>query len=364
MEDTADIVVRYPIRTVKRGKVLYERPHFLAARCQGMGFLPFLAMISEYDIDEENLPQDARPNTSRFIEDFKDIVDTHLDIQTQRVPWRQRIADDMQEAKRLKKPPPNLKYRADFFLRLIEEFRITQWDDVTHPTIKAILAEVISVVTDGPDVKKAEEERMGYGLFADRDYEEDDKVITEYGGNRLQFNPNVSFTSGPQMGQFGNPYIQTLMLPTLSGDKLLAQHGQTWVVDARLFFRLREKGRWANTIPWDRDNPAESNPNNAEMHLASRTSDNKEIHPIKRIVEVSLLPGKTLKKGEEIFIDYGPLYAPEFLARPPPPEPNAPPLSFSPPTEKPIEYTRAAAAQDLFHKGERLSPVLSKIKEV
>ena len=125
----------------------------------------------------------------------------------------------------------------------------------------ATLDEIIECANEfGPIIKKCEDESMGCGLFAERDYEVGEEV-TCYSGEKLY-------------GQHSGDYV--------------VQVNDRWAIDAEFRFNIYHKGRWVNEHPRD--------PKWENVNLCRRG---------KRLVFVTSCP---VKKGQQFFWYYGPEY--------------------------------------------------------
>lgn len=126
----------------------------------------------------------------------------------------------------------------------------------------ASLDEIIECANEfGPIIKDCESEVMGKGLFAEKDYEEGQKV-TCYSGEKV----------------YG---------ARASGDYYLKVN-ERWGIDAEFKFNIYHKGRWIN------ENPIDPRDQNVEL---KRKGDHGD-----RLVFVTTRP---VKKGEQFFWYYG-----------------------------------------------------------
>ena len=133
-------------------------------------------------------------------------------------------------------------------------------------------------MVDGPIISKSTIKDVGFGLFADKNYKKKD-VITIYGG-KLHYNV------------VDGEYVFRL------------QEDPPIYVDGEVDFHPTEKGRWINH-GYD-----ETNISNDENMAPIYKLANTEFHISQKngfpICYIRAL--RNIKKGEELFVDYGPLY--------------------------------------------------------
>ena len=134
--------------------------------------------------------------------------------------------------------------------------------------------------TPGPIIKKSTIPNIGFGLFADKDYKKKEN-ITVYGG-KLYYHV------------VDGPYIFRL------------QENPPIYVDGKDGFDFSEKGRYANH-GYESDYLLNQQFENiAPVHMTANTEyyvTKKNGFPI-----CYLRALRSIKKGEELFVDYGPLY--------------------------------------------------------
>lgn len=130
----------------------------------------------------------------------------------------------------------------------------------------------------------------GFGLFADRTFNAGD-YICEYGG----------YTSAtPTMYDY-DPDVKALSAYFLAIDRV------TWIQDARMHFRLDEPGRFPNGLPWQYKKDV------MEGYDVEKHRNNAQFVTTKALRRNALYASRKIKKGDEIFADYGPSYAWETI---------------------------------------------------
>lgn len=198
--------------------------------------------------------------------------------------------------------------------KILPEFMVTQKRDLSSVNLEVLVA-LVNLIDDGLSVEKQED--MGYGLKAKKD-----KVgfmlgqpiytsITIYGGVKQSQDYNLSLVRPYELRQYGSRYVVGLQLD--NEEKI---PGEDWVIDGELFFKLSEKGRWANTS-------LEDDGNNAQFLIDTRIEefdDVTEVHPSQRIVRVVLVKNVNIEVNPWIYVDYMGGYPEEFLGGESPPK--------------------------------------------
>lgn len=158
------------------------------------------------------------------------------------------------------------------------------------------LETLITKINDigGPFVARVNESK-GYGLFADKDYDEHE-VITVYGGRRHTEYPANSD------GRF--------LL------KVLADKDNTWHIDGAFDFLPHEKGRWINhasdndkEIDLDASDSIDSDGPNAAFQIANGTLTGRLSDLVMEVVAI-----ERIRRGDEITVDYGDQYDSSLLS--------------------------------------------------
>lgn len=137
---------------------------------------------------------------------------------------------------------------------------------------------IMGNMVGGPKIAKSTIRDVGFGLFAERTYKKNE-IITIYGG-KLHYNV------------VDGEYVFRL------------QENPPIYVDGESDFHPTEKGRWINH-GYDESNITE-NENMAPTYKIANTEfhiSNKNGFPICYIRAL-----RKINKGEELFVDYGPLY--------------------------------------------------------
>lgn len=151
----------------------------------------------------------------------------------------------------------------------------------------------------GPVIKKSTIKDIGFGLFADKDYKKNEK-ITVYGG-KLEYK------------KIDGEYVFMLC-----ADPPVYINGET-------DFHPSEKGRWINhgnkmkeSNTKDATNVKSTN-KSAEKSLdktKNKTANTKfvlslaktKLNTVGEFPVCYVIASRDIKKGEELFVDYGPLY--------------------------------------------------------
>lgn len=148
---------------------------------------------------------------------------------------------------------------------------------------------LVALVNSVPGPKVFKSPVAGYGLFADQDYNtessQDYIVIAIYNGIRYERDPR---------GVIPKKNDRYLLKFTTNDDR-------DYHVDGTLGFGLMEKGRWIN-----HKSSNDGHGPNAAWRIAPGTN-HLSLNDI--VIQVYLIDN--VRKGEEIFIDYGPEYFPQ-----------------------------------------------------
>lgn len=163
---------------------------------------------------------------------------------------------------------------------------------VRDPNDVVLLIDLINIVNKGivrvaPSTLPG---HPGYGLFADRTFN-GGEYICEYGGY-------ISAT--PTMYDY-EPNVKALSAYFLAIDRA------KWIQDARMHFRLDEPGRFPNGLPWKRKSEVK------EGYDVEKHRNNAQFVTTKDRRRNALFAARKIKKGEEIFADYGSSYAWETI---------------------------------------------------
>jgi hypothetical protein len=151
---------------------------------------------------------------------------------------------------------------------------------------------------DGPVIKKSTIKDIGFGLFADKNYKRNEK-ITVYGG-KIEYN------------KIDGEYVFMLC-----ADPPVYINGDT-------DFHPSEKGRWINH--GNKINATNTNASNqftvktsAKTDIKSKITNTANTKFVLSLAKTKLntvgefpicyvIASRDIKKGEELFVDYGPLY--------------------------------------------------------
>jgi hypothetical protein len=140
--------------------------------------------------------------------------------------------------------------------------------------------------------------------------------LTVYGGVKCSQDYNAALERGEEMQLHGKRYLLGLLLEGEKGNEKWIEEEEknedNWTVDGELFFRLGEKGRWANTALDKKDN-------NCLFAIGPDDGDKikvEQIHPIDRFITIQLQ--RSVLAGDWIHVYYGERYPKEFLEVPSP----------------------------------------------
>lgn len=183
---------------------------------------------------------------------------------------------------------------------LIMGFMVTQEEDLSPQgisTIAWLYNAASSLIGDTDQIRIERTERRGYGLYATRLIKQG-KSITSYDGMRCSQDAGTT----KKLNQIQRNQVLEYGLTLRHPDEPPSM--EDWVVDARLFFRIEDAGRFANMEPYQPDGV---NRNNAVYLLKG----SKAIYAAKR--QIHLVASRNILPGEEITVDYGSNYPYELF---------------------------------------------------
>jgi len=161
----------------------------------------------------------------------------------------------------------------------LASFEIRQIVDIKVPNIRQMLVKIINIITPHLRVEPSTYAKAGYGLFAHRKFEKGE-TITTYGG----FTALRNYSDGlPKKRQ--SAYTITVW-PSKGGNPLY--------VEGERFFQIRQLGRWINQA-----NDPE------EVNVFFRDDFEGKNY---RKFEIQVVAQRDIRKGEELFLDYGETY--------------------------------------------------------